>query len=151
MTQSRIALAALLTLLIAGLSSSTVTAAEPPQRTVSAPRAIASEEPRAPQAAPARPATLTAEAVRAGLKMQMGRVRACYERALKNEPGLAGRLVVSWEIQQDGTVRDAILLIDGLGRKAVSACVLRTVEDLRFGTSRSGLEVEYPFVFRPGW
>jgi outer membrane biosynthesis protein TonB len=151
MNSSRIVLIALWTLLLAGLASSTATAAELPRRTVSAPRATEVDEPRAPHPAPIRPTTLSAEAVRAGLRMQMGRVRACYERALKGEPGLAGRLVVSFEIRPDGSVRDAVLEVDGLGRTSVSRCVLRTVEDLRFGTSKSGLDVQYPFVFRPGW
>ena len=135
------------------LVTSPAQAADLARRPVAPPSAALEQVPEA-SAAPrrantARPADLAVEDIKDGIDMQMGRVRSCYERALKSAPDLRGRLVVSFTIEADGTVEGAVVELDQLGVEPVAACVLDSVADLRFPASSRGADVQYPFLFRP--
>ena len=140
---------ALVALVLAALTPSTASSAEPIRERVAAPRL---EEPAASAPSrPARPTELRAGEVKAGIDMKTGRVRACYERVLKGEPGLAGSMLVGFTIRADGAVVDVAVIDDRLRRASVTSCVLGVVESLRFRRSASALDVEFPFGFRPQW
>jgi outer membrane biosynthesis protein TonB len=78
-------------------------------------------------------------------------IASCYERALKQQPTLAGKLVVRFTIAPAGTVASADVDDDTLGAPAVTACVRGTILRWRFTTVGDGpVEVSFPFVFQPG-
>lgn len=79
----------------------------------------------------------------------MGQVRACYERSLKADPDLQGKLLMRWEVQPDGTVADAKVQGDGLGNAKLSECIERRVSRWRFPTASRSTPVEFPFTLRP--
>ncbi|HEX9620245.1 MAG TPA: AgmX/PglI C-terminal domain-containing protein, partial [Polyangiaceae bacterium] len=62
--------------------------------------------------------------LRAVLSGKAAQARGCYERALRQNPQLEGRLAVAMRIGLQGQVCSASLVNDGLGDPAVATCVL---------------------------
>jgi TonB family protein len=81
------------------------------------------------------------------------KVRACYEAALKTNPGIAGDLVVSFIINPDGSVKNAEVnwSESELHVPELDSCTLEVVQAMKFPPSSRGLEskVNYPFNFNP--
>jgi hypothetical protein len=84
------------------------------------------------------------------VKKQQARVRACYERVLKTETHLSGKLMMAWSVQPDGSVSDVNVADDQLGSDKVSRCVSHAVSQFRFPQGTELVQVEYPMVFEPG-
>jgi outer membrane biosynthesis protein TonB len=78
-------------------------------------------------------------------------IAACYERALKQRPTLAGKLVVRFSLTAAGTVSAADVDDDTLGAPDVAACIRAVVLHWRFPPLAEGpAELSFPFVFQPG-
>lgn len=94
--------------------------------------------------------TLDASRVAAVLRAQMGGIRSCYERALRNNPTLAGRLELRFTIGTSGRVTAASA--SGLSAAPeVGPCVVARVRSLVFPTPEGGsVEFSFPFNFSPG-
>lgn len=93
---------------------------------------------------------LGAEDIRRSVHQQMPRVRACYERVLKGEENLRGRLVMAFSIEPDGSVSSAKVANYELGSDKVARCVTHAVGAFRFPEGTEAVAVEYPMVFEPG-
>jgi hypothetical protein len=115
-------------------------------------------------AAPSKPAarddrpvgTLDKEAIQAAIKAVVPRVKACFERGLKQQPDLAGRVVVEFEIEADdggeGVVTRGEVPDSETFSPFFDACVLKEVAGARFPAPSGGgkVTVRYPFQFDPG-
>jgi hypothetical protein len=78
-------------------------------------------------------------------------IAACYERALKQQPTLAGKLVVRFSLTPAGTVGAVAVDDDTLGAPDVSSCIRAVVLRWRFAPLTEGsAELSFPFVFQPG-
>jgi len=78
-------------------------------------------------------------------------IAACYERALKQQPTLAGKLVVRFSLAAAGTVSAVDIDDDTLGAPDVVACIRAVVLRWRFPALAEGpAELSFPFVFQPG-
>lgn len=78
-------------------------------------------------------------------------IAACYERALKQAPTLAGKLVVRFSITAAGTVSAADIDDDTLSAPEVGACVRALVLHWRFAPpAEAPVELSFPFVFQAG-
>ena len=88
------------------------------------------------------------EAVARTVNSHLQEVRACYERALLKEPGLAGKVVLEWTISQSGDVASAKTKTSTLHNSAVESCILQGLKSWRFPPAKGGLViVSYPFLF----
>lgn len=91
--------------------------------------------------------------IRRAVDGQGARLRGCYERGLRRDPALAGRLVVASAIDARGAVPWAELRASTLGDPEVEACVVEVFRGLRFvATPQIGdgqIVVHYPLVFAP--
>jgi TonB family protein len=89
-------------------------------------------------------------AIKYGIHLKFGIVRACYERGLVHNPNLRGRVVVRFVINRDGSVRTAEDAGSDLPDPEVVACVLRAYRSFQFPASEWGIvTVTYPIVFSP--
>jgi TonB family protein len=121
----------------------------------------------APQSAasPAAPATASEarevpkdargkDEIQAVIAANRAKVRTCYDAALKNNPGIAGDLVVSFVINPDGSVKSAEVnwSESELHVPELDSCAVDVLRTLKFPPSSRGLEskVNYPFNFNPG-
>jgi hypothetical protein len=84
------------------------------------------------------------------VRQHFGQMRLCYENGLRNNPTLAGRVIVRFVIARDGTVS---LVADGgsdLPDADVVSCVMRAFSGLQFPQPDGGVvTVNYPIVFSP--
>ncbi len=86
--------------------------------------------------------------IRRSIDRQLPRVRACYERSLKQGDYVFGRMGLAWNVETDGSVSSARLTRDAVGDPDLSDCVVRELASWRFPASSDGAEVEYPLTFR---
>jgi TonB family protein len=82
------------------------------------------------------------------VKGRMGGIKACYENALKRNPSLKGKVIISFTITPAGTVEDAKTAGGSLGSSEVTECILGVVRGWRMPFKPAGpVTVVYPFVF----
>jgi hypothetical protein len=92
--------------------------------------------------------SLDKELIRRVIKRAMPEIRRCYERALAIDPGLSGKLVVTFEITPAGEVGGR-WASPGLSAW-LDRCVLDQIGRLSFPSPGAGrIEVSYPFMFDP--
>ncbi len=78
-------------------------------------------------------------------------LRACYDKAAKNKPALAGTLSLALVVSAAGSVNKVEVVHDEPGDKGLTACVLERIKRLHFARPEFGAEVEvtYPLRFGP--
>ena len=99
--------------------------------------------------APAVDGELDPAMVAKEVRTRLGAIKACYERALKRNPNLSGKVVIHWTITQAGTVSGVDVETDTLGDAEVASCIKSLVARWRFPAPAGGsVEVSFPFVFQ---
>lgn len=85
------------------------------------------------------------------IKTRIRAIQACYERELRRNPTLAGKVTIEFTIQPRGNVTNVKVTNNSTGDSAVGACVANTVQRFRFNPGPEGGSVtfSYPFVFAP--
>ena len=85
------------------------------------------------------------------IKKRLRGIQSCYERELRNNPSLAGKVTVKFTIVERGTVSKASATTNTTGSPKVGACVVNVVKRFRFNPGPEGGSVSYsyPFVFQP--
>lgn len=82
------------------------------------------------------------------MKKYVGRVRQCYERELKSNPDLAGKVTVSFEISTAGTVSGVDIAGNTTGNAELGECIKNVVARIRFNPAPAA-DVSvggYPFI-----
>ncbi len=91
------------------------------------------------------------EAVRRAVKSAMSAFRACYERQLKSDSKLEGKVVIAWEIHEKGVGRNSKVVKEKstIGNSEVENCVRDRVLAIRYPEPPPGTvaDVVYPFLF----
>jgi hypothetical protein len=74
----------------------------------------------------------------------------CVERELLKTPGLAGKLVLSWRIEKDGSLSHLEVVTKEHEHLALTACIASALRQLRF-PAHGGQPptVKVPFLFGP--
>jgi outer membrane biosynthesis protein TonB len=99
--------------------------------------------------APAVDGELDPAMVAKEVRTRLGAIKACYERALKRNPNLSGKIIIHWTITQAGTVSGVDVEQDTLGDAEVASCIKSLVARWRFPAPAGGsVEVSFPFVFQ---
>jgi hypothetical protein len=92
--------------------------------------------------------TIDKDAVAKVINSHLGEVSSCYERALLKEPGLAGKIVLEWQITTSGSVGFAKTKSSTMKSSAVEGCILSTLKTWRFPPAKgAGVVITYPFMF----
>jgi hypothetical protein len=79
--------------------------------------------------------------------------RACYDKGLKDHPGIEGDLTVKWLIDPTGKVTEAS--VDSskstINEPGVGGCIVEIIKKITFAPSKGGFETRanYPFNFHP--
>ena len=82
------------------------------------------------------------------INSHLNEVSACYERALLREPGLAGKILLEWNISTSGVVTTAKTKSSTMKSSAVEACILTALKGWKFPPARgAGVVISYPFLF----
>ena len=79
-----------------------------------------------------------------------GGARGCYERALRQNSGLQGRLTVRLRVDPGGTVCGASIGRDEIHAAEVSSCVLGIFRGRKFPAPQGGcVDMDVPLSFTP--
>jgi hypothetical protein len=93
------------------------------------------------------------EDIRAIVIAHRDEARACYDRAVKDHPGIQGDLVIQWTIDPKGNVTQVSLDTSRsqISEPTVVACVGDIIKKIQFAASPGGFETKafYPFNFKP--
>lgn len=88
------------------------------------------------------------EAVAKVINSHLHEVSSCYERALLKTPGLAGKIVLEWQITTSGTVGYAKTKSSSMQSAAVESCIIQVLKTWQFPPAKgSGVVITYPFMF----
>ncbi len=89
------------------------------------------------------------EQIRLVIGANLSKITPCYEKAIDERPGAAGRMVVQWNLGRDGAPADVAIRESHESLRAAENCVLSEVRQLRFPPRDSDetLEIIYPFFF----
>jgi len=92
-----------------------------------------------------------ANLVVAMIKKRIGAIRACYEKELKRNPTLSGKVTIEFTIQPQGNVTGVKVAQNTTTDDNVGTCVKNAVAGFRFNPGPEGGSVSfsYPFVFAP--
>jgi hypothetical protein len=83
------------------------------------------------------------------VRSRMAAIKLCYERALKRNPNLSGKVVIRWTITAAGTVSGVDVDQDSMNDSEVTNCIKSLVAHWRFPAPSGGsVEVSFPFVFQ---
>ena len=79
--------------------------------------------------------------------------RACYDKGLKDHPGIEGDLTVKFVIDPQGAVTDASVdsMKSTIHEPSVGTCIVDIIKKVKFAPSKGGFETRanYPFNFHP--
>lgn len=88
------------------------------------------------------------EAVAKVINSHLHEVSSCYERALLKTPGLAGKIVLEWQITTAGGVGYAKTKSSSMQSAAVESCIIASLKTWKFPPAKgAGVVITYPFMF----
>jgi hypothetical protein len=88
--------------------------------------------------------------MRGELAARAGNARGCYERALRVNPNLQGKLTVSLRVDPNGVICQANIGNDSVGSGEVSSCVLSMFRGQKVSAPSGGcVDVAVPLNFQP--
>lgn len=90
------------------------------------------------------------EAIRRVVRQHIREVQYCYEKELNQDPNLAGKVLVTWQIGAGGRVIAASVTNSTLSRKAVGDCLVARLKTWRFPEPPADKEpnVTFPFLLQ---
>jgi hypothetical protein len=88
------------------------------------------------------------EAVAKAINSHLAEVQRCYEAALLKNPGLAGKVVLEWNISTQGRVVSSKSKSSTLKDSSVETCILRSLNTWQFPPAKGqSVIISYPFIF----
>lgn len=85
------------------------------------------------------------------IRMRIKSVQACYEKELKRNPSLKGKIVVRFLIMTTGKVSEVSIDQNTMGDEEVASCIVNTIRRWSFPLKpEEDSPVSFPFVFSPG-
>jgi hypothetical protein len=92
------------------------------------------------------------KAVQATISRRMSALQHCYEKALRTQPSLQGKMTYTIEISVMGSVTRVVIEEDTVGSPAVTACTKGKIKGWRFPTqgAEEPAEVTFSVVFSGG-
>ena len=93
--------------------------------------------------------TIDREAVRRVIRSILSQIKSCYERQLRSNSSLEGKVIIEFEIIEQGRVRTAKTKSTTMNDATVESCVATRTKEARFPEPPAGTVavVDYPFVF----
>jgi len=86
--------------------------------------------------------------VRATMKRYNARIRACYEKELKLNPDLGGKVTAYWVIGTDGKAMDVEITGNSTKNATLGSCIVREIKRISFPAPEDDIEVDgYNWVF----
>jgi hypothetical protein len=111
-------------------------------------------EPGVAPPAPRKRYAVNVDGIRAAIGSALPEIQECYEGWIQQEPQLAGRMVIGFQIGPDdagtGGITQLSIVDGGLGHALMEGCVMNAVQNLDFDRPDEPVTVNYPFLFSVG-
>jgi TonB family protein len=91
---------------------------------------------------------LSKEVIRRIVQQHRGRIRHCYEAALRTNPDISGRVTVKFVISPQGNVQSAEGSGNTTGDDGLEACVVNVVKRMSFPQADGVTSCMYPFMLQ---
>ena len=91
--------------------------------------------------------TIPRELIAKIINQHINEVRGCYERALLQEPGLSGKVLLEWTIDGQGHVEAIKVREQTIKSEKVPNCVNEALRTWAFPAVGGKVVVSYPFIF----
>ncbi len=94
--------------------------------------------------------SLTKAQIARVIRMHWIQIKFCYERQLRRNPKLSGKIVVRWIIAGSGNVQSANVVQTTMNNERVENCIVRRILRWKFPQPKGGgiVQVNYPFLFK---
>ena len=89
-------------------------------------------------------------AMKAYINRRTSALRSCYEKALRTQPDLAGKMSYVIDISKMGNVTSVRVTEDTLGAPSVRACTEAKIKGWRFPKGEDEAEIDFSVVFSGG-
>jgi hypothetical protein len=91
------------------------------------------------------------EKIRAVVRSHDSEIKECYEKALKKNPSLSGKLVILWTISDSGKVLKAEIKSSDLMSPEVESCTIEKSKKWTFPSPPNDetAVLSYPYTFSP--
>jgi len=90
-------------------------------------------------------------AVQSVFRRRMSAIRICYEKALKVNPDVQGKITIRFTIGRAGTITDIKVTGNSTGDKSIGSCIIQKVRRWRFSPPDEGeVTFSYPFLLQRG-
>lgn len=89
------------------------------------------------------------EAIRRVIREHIREIRNCYEKELQRSPDLYGKIVLEWDIEEEGRVSRTAVKSNALGNDSVANCIASRLKTWKFPDPPKDQvgRVSFPFVF----
>ena len=103
--------------------------------------------PRIKMASPEVNGNFDKRSIQKVIRHHSNELKACYEKALIENKGQQGKIIVSWEINASGEVAKAAIKESTLGNADAEICFTDNIKTWRFPSPKDGgsVQVDYPF------
>ncbi|OQY29842.1 MAG: hypothetical protein B6244_02465 [Candidatus Cloacimonetes bacterium 4572_55] len=92
----------------------------------------------------------TPDAIRKAIMSQMEGIRFCFNKSLKQNSQISGKVVLEFTILAKGSVQNVSILTSSLSEPSLESCILDVVKRWRFQPISAGdVDVNYPLIFTP--
>lgn len=100
--------------------------------------------------APEVDGSLDARQIASVVRRRIKSLQDCYERELKRDGSLTGKIEVEFTIGESGRIEEARVSNNEMGSRAVGACLVSRVRRWKFPAPDGGsVTVNFPFIFTP--
>lgn len=91
---------------------------------------------------------LSKEEIQKVINSHIGEIQYCYEKQLRTQPGLSGRVVLEWGVNPQGRVSVVKVAQSSLQSAAATNCMMSKLKSWKFPPPRGGaVTIVFPFVF----
>ncbi|MFH1008318.1 MAG: AgmX/PglI C-terminal domain-containing protein [Candidatus Latescibacterota bacterium] len=93
-----------------------------------------------------------ADAIEAMITQHRTQIAYCYQRELKSNPGLKGKIVVRFTVRANGRITGTKVVQSTMGNVKVERCIVQIIQRFMFDAvaeEKGNLTYEYPFIFSP--
>jgi TonB family protein len=92
--------------------------------------------------------SLDSAAITKVVRTRMRMVQDCYEKELKKDSSLSGKIEIEFTIGEDGRVTEVRVASNKMGSNEVAECIVSRIKSWRFPKPDGGsVTVNYPFIF----
>jgi TonB family protein len=91
---------------------------------------------------------LSKEEIMRVINANIGQIQYCYEKALRTQPGLSGRVVLEWTVNTSGKVTVVKVAQSSLASNDATRCMMDKLRGWKFPQPKGGnVTIVFPFVF----